>query len=200
MKRILIKILLFVCCAFALESCDWFEDAQKETNSGRDVLSFLYDDKPMTQWVAGAPMFNWAFLHINDSGDSIHIHAPVSGNDSDFDKLDVYPMGVSIYIALSDLKDYAVIDDNAQYLFDWAIGNDGDWFYSSPELDSCHLTIRKWDRDSLVLSGNFSLYGHVKGQAFTMTKGNFDVSQNDDLRKWIYNFDSYINRWDHGED
>jgi hypothetical protein len=196
MKRILIKILLFVCCAFALESCDWFEDAQKETNSGRDVLSFLYDDLPFGNRKGGAPPVNWTFLHINDSGDSVHIHAELGY----FDKLDVYPMGMSIYIALSDLKDYAVIDDNAQYSFYWEIGNDGDWFYSRPELDSCRLAIRKWDRDSLVLSGNFSLYGHVKGQAFTITKGNFDVSQNDDLRKWFPNFDEYKDRWDHGED
>ncbi|MCI2082655.1 MAG: hypothetical protein LKK19_01975 [Bacteroidales bacterium] len=198
MKRILINILLFVCCAFTLESCDWFEYSQKETNYGKNVLSFMYDDLPFYQDVGGRPVSNCAFLHINDSGDSVHIHAKLIGG-SGLGEQDIYPIGASIFIALDDLKDGAVINDNAQYWFYWCIGDN--WFYSSPELDSCRLTIRKWDRDSLVLSGNFSLYGHVKEQAFTITKGNFDVSQNDKLRKLFYNdsFNEYIEQWDNGE-
>ena len=186
MKRIISKILLLACLVFAMAGCSpdyFYKDSQRETNSGKNVVSFMCNGVSFYQDYYRMNSVTPTFLHLNASKDSIHIHSALCrfGGDS---LIRMLPM-ISIYIALDDLRDYAEVGNKAQFFFNGYTKSDSRTVTSSlkPEIEDFKLTIRRWDSQNLILSGNFSIRGHLNGSQFenypfTITQGNFDVSEN----------------------
>ena len=186
MKRIISKILLLASLAFVIVGCELSpdylrEESKKGSNDGNNVVSFTYND---VLFIAQHhffdfqnPSYDYACLHLNDSKDSVHVHANIARQCPDTMK--ITPKKLLISIALSDLRDGAVITDKAQYVFEYLIGNDNALLYAAkPQIKASELKIRHWDSEKFILSGNFSLNGYLEYHRFILKNGNFDVTTN----------------------